>query len=103
MGMTIDDCINYYNKSFVIGNTDDDRQHNDILEMTIDTMRKYQQLQADYENRLKADLKAMLTDIKAEIVNVYACNNEAKFIRMTCRDIIQQKINALIAESEDRQ
>ena len=48
MGMTIEDCINYYNKSFAIGNTDDDRQHNDILEMTIDTMRRYQKIQEIY-------------------------------------------------------
>lgn len=49
----------------------------------------------------KDEVVAMLTDVKAEIVNVYASNNEAKFIRMTCRDIIQEKINALKAESED--
>ena len=42
----------------------------------------------------------MLTEIKAEIVNVYACNNEAKFIRMTCRDIIQEKIKSYEVNNE---
>ena len=45
MGMTIDDCIDYFNRSFAIDNTDDARQHNEVLEMTIDTMRKYQKIQ----------------------------------------------------------
>ena len=86
----------------------------------------YDSFKAEYENRLKADMVAMLTEIQLEIeecvdgaegspqfeqgvtnarvqvvdiieeiINVYASNNEAKFIRMTCRDIIQEKINAL--------
>ena len=50
---------------------------------------------ADYENRLKADMAAMLNEVKAEIMNVYACDNDSKFVRMTCRDIIQEKINSL--------
>ena len=45
MGMTIDDCMDYYNRSFAIGDTASDRQHNDILEMTISIMRKYQKIQ----------------------------------------------------------
>lgn len=44
MGMTIDNCIDYYNRSFAIGDTDAARQHNDVLEMTIETMRKYQKI-----------------------------------------------------------
>ena len=33
----------------------------------VDIIKKYQQLKADYENRLKADLVAMLTDLQLEI------------------------------------
>lgn len=39
-------------------------RHYETLDMAIDTMRKYQQLQADYENRIKADMAAMLEDLR---------------------------------------
>ena len=81
------------------------------LEVSIDTMRKYQMLQADYETRLKADMVAMLTDIQLEI-------EEKKFLESSCSfmdkteeknyavytddisNIIQQKIDALKGEQE---
>ena len=63
MGMTIDDAIKYYsNKNVVL--TEEEAEANTIA---LNTMRKYQQLQADYENRLKADMVAMLTEIQLEI------------------------------------
>lgn len=55
----------------------------------------------DSEARLKADMAAMLNEVKAEIMNVYAYNNDSKFVRMTCRDIVQEKINALKENSHD--
>lgn len=62
---------------------------------------------ADYENRLKADMVAMLTEIQLEIEDLYPehqCTGEltgfADAIE-TIIPIIQQKINALKAESED--
>ena len=81
------------------------------LEIALDTMRKYQKLKADYENRLKADMVAMLTDIQLEI-------EEKKFLESSCSfmdkteeknyavytddisNIIQQKIDALKGEQE---
>lgn len=39
----------------------------DSLAYAIDTMRKYQKIQADYNARLKADLVAILTEIQLEI------------------------------------
>lgn len=77
----------------------------------IETMRKYQMLQADYENRLKADMVAMLTELCLEI-------EEKKFLESSCyfmdkteeknyavytddiSNIIQQKIDALKGEQE---
>ena len=75
------------------------------INVALDIMRKYQQLQADYESRLKADLKAILVDLQLDV-------EEQKFdthidkdvwndaVRV-CSDIIQQKINKLKSESEE--
>lgn len=69
---------------------------------------------ADYEARLKADLVAMLSEIQMEIEeekvstqhlhyddleNAESCNNGID----NCIDIIQQKINSLKAEREDKE
>ena len=64
---------------------------------------------ADYENRLKADMVAMLTEIQLEFeentVRWYVGRVDGKsddvVLMETINDIIQQKINALKAESED--
>ena len=40
------------------------------MQKSIDTMRKYQLMQADYNARLKADMVAMLTEIQLEIEKV---------------------------------
>ena len=42
--------------------------YDSALHMAIDTMRKYQMMQADYEARLKADLVAILDKIRADII-----------------------------------
>jgi hypothetical protein len=66
------------------------------FKLAIETMHKYQQLQADYENRLKADMVAMLTDIQLEIEELDTPNNGSAY--MDCSEIIQQKIDALKAD-----
>jgi hypothetical protein len=64
-------------------------------------MGKYQMMQADYENQLKADIVAMLTELKEEIEDLYPehqCTGEltgfADAIE-TITPIIQQKIDKL--------
>jgi hypothetical protein len=52
---------------------------------------------ADYENRLKADMVAMLTELKKEIEELDTPNNGSAY--MDCADIIQQKIDALKGEN----
>jgi len=48
---------------------------------------------SDYENRLKADMVAMLTEIQLEIEKLDTPNNGSAY--MDCVEIIQQKIDAL--------
>lgn len=67
----------------------------------------YDSFKKDYENRLKADMVAMLTDIQLEIEELYPehqCTGEltgfADAIE-TITPIIQRKIDALKGESED--
>ncbi|MBR2555393.1 MAG: hypothetical protein IKE94_11065 [Aeriscardovia sp.] len=77
------------------------------LEVSIDTMRKYQMLQADYETRLKADMVAMLTELKKEIegqckipnncASAYDWNNGV----YACYKAVQQKIDTLKEMVED--
>lgn len=63
------------------------------LNEAIDTMRKYQQLQADYEKRLKADMVAMLDELDLELYEQYDDTDliKVKYVRQA----IQQKINLL--------
>ena len=71
------------------------------LDVAIDTMRKYQQLQADYENRLKADMVAMLTEIQLEIdEKATELCDDGWWI--TYNDIIQQKIDKLKEDKDGR-
>lgn len=48
---------------------------------------------AEYENRLKADTAAMLTELQLEIEELDTPNNDSAY--MDCVEIIQQKIDAL--------
>ena len=75
--------------------------YDSALHMAIDTMRKYQMMQADYETRLKADLVAMLTEIQLEIEEMDSgCGWEGYRPTAQVIGLIQQKINELKAESE---
>ena len=81
----------------------------ECVSKTIDTLwkmaQKYQQLQADYENRLKADLKAILVELQLEIEEcVDGAEGSPQFehgvttARVQVVEIIQQKINELEGE-----
>jgi len=48
---------------------------------------------ADYENRLKADMVAILVELQLEIEELDTPNNGSAY--MDCVEIIQQKIDAL--------
>lgn len=53
---------------------------------------------ADYENRLKADLKAILVELQLEIEELDTPNNGSAY--MDCVEIIQQKIDTLKENKE---
>lgn len=63
---------------------------------------------ADYENRLKADMVDMLEDLKKEMNPIKECEYQIygkehwDFVGK-CQDVIQQKINELKTESEDKE
>ena len=134
MGMTIDDCIKMLiakekcMKRETSGIDTDCNLHNCddcslcyeqgtmgeqkmALLFVIDAMRKYQMMQVDYENRLKADMVAMLTEILLEAeentVRWYVGRVDGKsddvVMMETINDIIQQKINSLKAEIEPQE
>ena len=76
MGMTIEEFEEYA------------KSHN-ILTMTREL----------YENRLKADLKAILVELQLEIEKLDTPNNGSAY--MDCVEIIQEKINALKGEQSN--
>ena len=83
------------------------RAINDVLDLEpIPTLGadEYEKLQADYENRLKADMVAMLTELQTEIEELenpldydFEGYNQCA---VDCEKLIQQKINKLKGEEE---
>lgn len=126
MGMTIEECIHKLDFSIgayqklinenvangeVVGtgvrgtwtaNTPLNKAYSDMIEAlqtAKDTMRKYRLMQADYENRLKADLVAILEELDLQIDESAAYNLEVAKVQW----LIREKINALKAESEPQE
>ena len=101
MGMTIDDHIEVL-KSYSHGFTGYAGNLQDSIDVAMDTMRKYQQLQADYETRLKADMVAIFTELQVGIGEHINPSNHTDSYEdgwsegaEWCIDYIQQKINSL--------
>lgn len=115
MGMTIEtiikDCeqsikqselfIKAHQANMEIGEIKEYQYYIERDKLTIDIMRKYQKMQADYENRLNADMVAMLTDIQLEIEEldlkdfVPDYQKGADETREYIADLLQQKIDVL--------
>lgn len=72
------------------------------MQKSIDVMRKYQQLQATYENRLKSDMMAGLEDLDLLIDEFDSgCGWDGYIKKIDVHKLIQQKINALKGVGED--
>lgn len=89
------------------------RAINDVLDLeSIPTLGadEYEKFKADYENRLKADMVAMLEEIQLEIEEIkpleptddedwqYGCFHGLELMQDKCLKLIQQKINSLKRE-----
>lgn len=105
MGMLIDESITLL-EDYLEWQKLHEMDGNGVDEATrnlIDAARKYQMMQADYENRLKADFVAMLTDMQLEFEEELNCGAYCDECHKSCEDIpaiwfldfIQEKINAL--------
>ena len=77
-------------------------QAKDARDVAVDTMRKYQMMQADYNARLKADLEAILVELQLDVEEcVDGAEGSPQFeqgvgiARNQVIDIIQQKIDKL--------
>ena len=73
-------------------------ENKQAFDIAMDTMRKYQMFQADYENRLKADLVAMFEELNLEIDEMFPRRIDYTIDKI--QDLIQQKINALKEASD---
>ena len=89
MGMTIDEARTALGKERKYAL----HENKQAFDIAIDTMKKYQMMQADYEQRLKADMVAMLTELLLEIEEGLC--GSIWFGLTDIKNIIQQKINAL--------
>ena len=101
MGMSIDEAMKEIESITVVT----DEKQALAFALAVHTMKKYQTLQADYENRLKADMVAMLTELKNKLIdkswNIDMYDDDLDFECCYLSDIdklIQQKINALKEE-----
>lgn len=101
MGMTIDEAIRDlvylkgcgifpFNYSYVTDAKQPTIATDECITVVVDTMRKYQKFQLDYEARLKADMVAMLTELHTEIEEL-----PMYYDPLDISDLIQQKINKL--------
>lgn len=102
MRMSIDKTIDFFN-----GLECHTPQAKDARDIAVDTMRKYQMMQADYNARLKADLKAILVDLQLDVEEQKFDTHIDKDVWNdaigVCSDLIQQKINELKVESEPQE
>ena len=110
MGMTNDKTIEFFN-----GLECHTPQAKDARDTAVDTMRKYQMFQADYEKRLREDVVAMLDEIRLQaeedIENPYEADHDNILMLSEhnafadCfgqyNDLIEDKINALKGDSND--
>lgn len=93
MGMSIDKTIEFFN-----GLECHTPQAKDARDTAIDTMRKYQMLQTQYVERLRADMAAMITEIQldiSELKSYESADGQDLVMLADIGTLFQQKINNL--------
>lgn len=95
------------NESIRTSNAKTHEQHAKEYRQILRYLAEYRLMQADYEARLKADMMAILRELKNELIdvswNIDMYDSDLDFECCYLNDIdviIQQKINSLEAESE---
>ena len=83
------------NKSIRTYNAKAHEQHAKEYRQILRYLTEYRLMQAEYAERLKADMVAMLTEIQLEIEESENCGKAFHLGLQMASNIIQQKINAL--------
>jgi len=97
------------NESIRTSNAKTHEQHAKEYRQILRYLAEYRLMQADYENRLKADLKAILVEIQLELeetakdahINAFMNGYKDMYLNgisasaIKCSEVIQQKINSL--------
>lgn len=102
MRMSIDEAIKRYNSNAFYEKSDGNLQGCLEFRQLAEWLEQYQELKDQYEARLKADMVAMLTELKTEIEKLEPMYMDMISPRQI-NEVIQQKINELKAESEDKE
>ena len=95
------------NESIRTSNAKTHEQHAKEYRQILRYLAEYRLMQADYENRLRADMVAMITEIQLEIEELDLKDSVPNYqkgadeTREYITDLLEQKINSLKAESED--
>ena len=97
------------NESIRTSNAKTHEQHAKEYRQILRYLAEYRLMQADYEARLKADMMAILRELKNELIdvswNIDMYDSDLDFECCYLNDIdeiIQQKINSLEVESEGK-
>lgn len=101
MGRLIEDIIQGLRETYVICRSVYAYDRKKYIDAAIDRLSKYQMLKADYENRLRADIAAMLEDLDLQIDEFDSgCGWDGYIKKIDLHELIQQKINAIKGDQE---
>ena len=96
MGRSIEDIIQGLRETYVICRSVYAYDRKKYIDGAIDRLNKYQMMKADYENRLRADMVAMLEDLDLQIDEFDpGCGWDGYIKKIDLHELIQQKINEL--------
>jgi len=106
MGRLIDEAIEEYLKWRTVIARNVSGHCLNVLDAFSNSARNYYQLQDQYEQRLKADMVAMLEEIDLQFDEICFYKNMGEWktvpeIKAEYKAVIQQKINALKIKSEE--
>lgn len=93
--MTIDNAIGLLERGSQYNYYDSAEDFCKAYDMAIEIMRKYQMMQTDYEARLRADMMAILKEMRAEMEYVEPHDMGEIIILNACKQVVDTRINSL--------